>query len=171
MNLTGKAGIIAEPWIDLHDRIKPTSKLCKVKPSKNINASILTSSKSSTSKIKKLESITFVPNQPKVSVGIDKNSILSKYQDSCIKKGFENQATSIAKGEIPPTPLYPLHHRLIADCKMKPSSNLYYQVRDLRLNNVMIFLVKSYELFFTESKLVNLKCVNKKYHKMIDDVL
>jgi hypothetical protein len=36
---------------------------------------------------------------------------------------------------------------------------------------MMIFLVKSYELYFTESELVNLKCVNKMYRKMIDDVL
>ncbi len=64
-----------------------------------------------------------------------------------------------------------MHHRLIANCKMKPSSNLYYRVRDLRLDNVMIFLVKSYELYFMESELVNLKCVNKKYHEMIDDIL
>ena len=35
--LTGKVFLIAEPWINLHDRIKPTSKLCKVKPRKNIN--------------------------------------------------------------------------------------------------------------------------------------
>jgi hypothetical protein len=118
-----------------------------------------------------LESLASVSNQEKVSVGIDKNSILSEYQNSCITKGFTNQATTIAKGEIQPTPSYPLHHRLIADCKMKPSSSLYYQVRDLRLDNVMIFLVKSYELYFTESELVNLKCVNKMYREMIDDVL
>ena len=136
-----------------------------------IKPSILTSSKSSTSKTKNLQSFAFAPNQSKVSVGIDKNSILSNYQDSCIKTGFENQATTIAKGEIPLTPSYPSRYRLIANCKMKPSSSLYYRVRDLRLDNVMIFLVKLYELYFTESKLVNLKCVNKMYHKMINNVL
>ena len=126
-----------------------------------VKPSIWTSSKSSTSKTKNLQSLVFAPNQSKVSVGIDKNSILSKYQDSCIKKGFKNQATTIAKGEIPPTPSYPLYYCLIADCKMKPSSSLYYRVRDLCLDNVMIFLVKSYKLYFTNSELVNLKCVNK----------
>ena len=148
----------------LHDRIKPTSKPCMIKPS------TLTSSKSSTSETEILESLAFIPNQSKVSTGIDKNSILSEYQDSCIKKGFENQTTTIAKGEIPPTPSYPLHYHLIANCKMKPSSSLYSQVRDLHLD-VMIFLVKSYLLYFTESELANLKCINKMYHEMIDDVL
>ena len=36
---------------------------------------------------------------------------------------------------------------------------------------MMIFLVKLYEFYFTESKLVSLKCVNKMYHEMIDNVL
>ena len=107
----------------------------------------------------------------KVSIGIDKNSIFSKYQDFCITKGFENQATTIMKGETSPPPSYPVHYCLITNCKMKPSSSLYYRVRDLRLDNVMIFLVKSYELYFTKSGLVNLKCFNKMYCEMIDDVL
>ncbi len=133
--------------------------------------SILKLSKSSTSETKNLQSLAFAPNQSKVSVGIDKNSILSKCQDSCIKKGFKNQTTTMAKGEIPLTPLYSLHYCLITDCKMKPSSSLYYWVRDLCLDNMMIFFVKSYELYFTKSDLVNLKCVNKMYHKMINNVL
>jgi hypothetical protein len=161
---TGEAGAIAEPWLNFHDRIKPFVKLDKVKPHRDFN-------KTSTSKTKNPESFASVLIPAKVSIGIGKKSILSKYQHFCITKGFENQATTIIKGETTPPPSYPLHYCLIADCKMKPSSSLYYRVRDLHLDNVMIFLVKSYELYFTESELVNLKCVNKMYCKMIDNVL
>ena len=121
--------------------------------------------------MKSPESLTSALNPVKVSVGIDKNVILSDYQDFCITRGFENQVTTITKGETSSNPPYPLHYCLISDCKMKPSSSLYYQVRDLRLDNVIIFLVKSYKLYFTESGLGNLKCANKMYHKMIDNVL
>ena len=142
----------------------PPIRLSKVKPHRDFN-------KTSTSETKNPESFASVLIPAKVSISIDKNYIFSEYQDFCTTKGFENQATTIIKGETSPPPSYPLHYCLITNCKMKPSSSLYYQVRDLRLDNMMIFLVTSCELYFTESELVNLKCGNKMYCKMIDDVL
>jgi hypothetical protein len=44
------------------------------------------------------------------------------------------------KGENLPT--YPSHHHLIANCKMKPSSDLYYRAKDPHFNNVVIFEVR-----------------------------
>ena len=77
--------------------------------------------------------------QLKVSVGINKNLILSEYQEFCIKKGHRDQAYTVVKGKTPQIMTYPTHHRLIADCKMKPSTNLYYRVKDLHVDNVVIF--------------------------------
>ncbi len=82
-NLTGKLDVSAKPWINLHDRIKPTSKPSKIRqsnsPSKE-SKQLLTD-----------ENISFAlpkEHSSKLSVGIDKNSILSKYQASCIEKGI-----------------------------------------------------------------------------------
>ena len=99
----------------------------------------------------RLEYIASVPNQHKVSAGIDKNATLANYQDSCTAKGILGMVTTAAKGETSLLPSYPSHFCLIANFKMKPSTSLYYRVRDLRLDNVIIFLVKSYELYFKES--------------------
>jgi hypothetical protein len=79
-------------WIAFHNRIKPTSKLSKTK---NILGPLSSHSgkssnnKKNTSKNEKTNPPTFkavalTTNQPKVSVGIDKNLILSNYKESCI---------------------------------------------------------------------------------------
>ena len=163
--LTERVNDHANHWIKFHDSINPVSK----QSSKSKSHGPTSIPKSTMKPVaSELES---VPNQQKVSAGIDKNATLANYQDSCIEKGIIGLVTTATKGETSLLPSYPSHFRLIADCKMKPSSNLYYRVRDLRLDNVIIFLVKSYELYFTESELVNLKCTNKMYHEMIDDVL
>ena len=121
--------------------------------------------------MKRFESLASVPNQKKVSTGIDKNSTLATYQDSCTEKGILGHVTTTIKGETSPPPTYPSHYRLIADCKMKPSSNLYYRVKDLRLDNVIIFVVRDYESYLSDDELLNLKSLNSKYCEMIDDVL
>jgi hypothetical protein len=54
---------------------------------------------------------------------------------------------------------------------MKPSPSLYYQVKDLHFDNVVIFIVRLYKLYLTDSELANLKSLNKIYRKMINDVL
>jgi hypothetical protein len=60
---TGHVEDHAEPLITFYNRINPTSKLTKSKIPDP--ASILTASKSSFGKIKKLESLTIIPNQQK----------------------------------------------------------------------------------------------------------
>jgi hypothetical protein len=62
-----------------------------------------------------LDDFALDPNQPKVSAGINKNSILSEYQEFCHAKGHNDQVPTIVKGKTPPTTAYPTHHCLIAD--------------------------------------------------------
>jgi len=64
-----------------------------------------------------------------------------------------------------------MHHRLIANCKMKPSTNLYYQVKDLHSDNAVIFLINWHELYLTNEDLNNMRKLSKMYREMIDDVL
>ena len=53
---------------------------------------------------------------------------------------------------------------------MKPSKDLYYRVEDLRLDNVIIFLVKDPKSYLSEQDLVNVKRLNVMYEVMMDDV-
>jgi hypothetical protein len=121
-NPTGNAGVNAEHWINLHDRIKPTSKPSKIrKPNPANNDQLLDLEK---------KDVTFdLPvehSSSKLSVGIDKNSILSEYQASCIVKGILSDVSTVLKGETPSSPQYPSHYCLISKCRMKPSRNLQY---------------------------------------------
>jgi len=159
----------AEHWVKFHDSINPTSKPSRSKI-RGVT-SISTGTKPAAVEMKRFESLASVPNQKKVSTGIDKNSTLATYQDSCTEKGILGHVTTAIKGEASPPPTYPSHYRLIADCKMKPSSNLYYRVKDLRLDNVIIFVVRDYESYLSDDELLNLKSLNSKYCEMIDDVL
>jgi hypothetical protein len=93
-------------WIAFHNRIKPTSKLSKTKnllgplssPRKKSS-----NNKKNTSKIgitippTTFETVARTANHPKVSVGINKNLILSNYEESCISKGIINQVSTIKK--------------------------------------------------------------------------
>ena len=54
---------------------------------------------------------------------------------------------------------------------MKLSTSLYYRAKNLHFNNMVIFIVKSYELYLTTGKLKNLKNLSKSYCKMINNVL
>ncbi len=54
---------------------------------------------------------------------------------------------------------------------MKPSTNLYYRVKDLHFDNVAIFLIQWHELYLTDEDLDNLRNLSKIYREMIDDVL
>ncbi len=130
--------------------------------------------KKNTSKNEKMNPPTFkavavTANQPKVSVGIDKNLILLNYEESCISKGITTQVSTISKGENLPT--YPLHYHLIVNCKMKPSSDLYYQAKELHFDNVVIFVIWwPGILYLTADNLESLRSLNRHYGKMIDDV-
>ena len=140
----------AEPWIAIHDRIKPS----KVKISKS---KILGPAEEFPTKRPVVVAVLAPDQQLKVSAGINKNLILSEYQEFCIKKGHNDQAYTVAKGKTPQIITYPTHHRLIADCKMKPSTNLYYRVKDLHFDNVAIFLIKWHELYLTNEDLNNMR--------------
>ena len=151
MHLTEHANNHTDHWIKFHDSINPVSK--QSSKSKPRDPTIIPASrmKPAAGKMKKPESIASVPNQHKISTGINKNATPANYQDSCTAKGIPGLVTTAVKGETSLLPSYPSHFRLIANFKMKPSTSLYYRVRDLRLDNVIIFLVKSYELYFKES--------------------
>jgi hypothetical protein len=167
----------AEHWTAFHNRIKPTSKPSK---SKNISGSLSSASGKSSNNKKNtskngimipptLKTVALTANQPKVSVGINKNSILSNYEESCISKGITNQVSTIIKGENLPT--YPSHHHLIANCKMKPSLDLYYRAKDPHFDNVVIFVVRwPGVLYLTADDLESLRSSNKHYRTMIEDV-
>ncbi len=120
---TGRRNDLANPWTAFHNKIKPVSKTIKSKiPIAKAN---LTASKPSAILCKQLQLLARVPNQLKVLAGIDKNSILSDYQDFCNAKGIQDQVSTIAKGETLLSS-YPSPHHLIANCKMKQSKSLYY---------------------------------------------
>ena len=127
--------------------------------------------KPAANEMEKLGPFASVTNQQKVSAGIDKNATLANYQDSCTKKGILGQVTTAIKGETSLPPTYPSHYRLIADCKMKPSSNLYYRVKDLRLDNVIIFLVRDYKSYLSDIEINKLRFLNSMYREMVDDIL
>jgi hypothetical protein len=66
---------------------------------------------------------------PKLSLRIDKNAIIAKYDDDCHKIGYSNQVTTVKKGEptnLPTT--YPTIFQLVRDCSMKPSKKHHYRV-------------------------------------------
>ena len=67
--------------------------------------------------------------------------------------------------------MYPSHHCLITNCRMKPSTSLYYCAKNLHFDSVVIFIVKSYKLYLATDERKNLKNLNKTYCKMIDNVL
>jgi hypothetical protein len=63
----------------------------------------------------------------KVAVGMDKNLILSDYQEFCKSKGIQTQVSSSTNaGEIKPSTQFPPHHCLVYNCKMKPSLDHQY---------------------------------------------
>jgi len=53
---------------------------------------------------------------------------------------------------------------------MKPSPNHQYRVKDLKLNHVIIELLKSSKSFLADEDIVNLSKINYLYQKMIGDV-
>ncbi len=99
-------------------------------------------------------------NSPKLSVGIDKNSILSKYQAACLKKGITSEVSTVLKGEIPSSLQYPSHYRLISECRMKPSRNLQYRVKDLRFDNIVVLLLRDQASYLSVDDLVNIRKIS-----------
>jgi hypothetical protein len=74
---------------------------------------------------------------------INKNSIISKYNEDCHKLGYSGQLTSTKKGEpthLPTT--YPSIFQLVRDCSMKPDTSHYYRVQDLWFENIIVIVLK-----------------------------
>jgi hypothetical protein len=122
---TGCRNDLANPWTAFHDKIKPISKTIKSKIP--ISKANLTGSKPSTILCEQLQLLARVPNQQKVLAGIDKNSILSDYQDFCNAKGFQDQVSTITKwGDSPII----ISFTTLLYCQLQdeaePSKSLYY---------------------------------------------
>jgi hypothetical protein len=152
-------------WSLFHDSSKITSK------SNNLGPITVTESKASVKDCVSLESLAKTADHQKLSVGINKNSILTEYEEFVSPRLLANQDTTAVKDETPLIISYPSHHHLIANCKMKPSPSLYYRVKDLHFDNVVIFIVMSYKLYLTDAELANLKSLNKMYREMVDNIL
>jgi hypothetical protein len=54
---------------------------------------------------------------------------------------------------------------------MKPSRTLQYQIEDLHLNNIVVFLIKNQDSYLMNKDIDNLSNVNKMYQEMINNVL
>jgi hypothetical protein len=94
---------IAEPWINLHDRIKPISKPSKIKkpnPPNTVHGQF-----PHLADLDKDNNLNIQPGlSSKLSTHIDKNSILSEYQASCMKKGILSEVSTVIKGENSSSP-------------------------------------------------------------------
>ena len=110
-------------------------------------------------------------NSPKLSVGIDKNLILSEYQAACSKKGIISEVSTVLKGETLSPLQYPSHYRLISECRMKPSRNLQYRVKDLQFDNIVIFLLKDQASYLSVDDVENIRKISNLHRVMVDDVL
>ncbi len=54
---------------------------------------------------------------------------------------------------------------------MKSSQNLQYRVKDLRFDNIVIFLIKNQALYLSDEDINNLKEISKMHQEMVNDVL
>jgi hypothetical protein len=158
------------------DRIKPNSNGKVI--SKNYPASNDFTLSAKTKKVTKKRTYDpedMVPQskRQKMPSKIYMNSILTTYGESCRIKGFDSQETSTTvKGELQTTPKYPPHHRLVIDCKMKPSLDHQYMVSIVSLDNIIVFILKNYEKYFLEAEdLLNLSKVNRVYGDMVTNVI
>ena len=160
----------ALPWTELHSRIKPISKEI-VKSNPHESRSNLVSQKFTARDVDRLESVAYASSDNKVAANIDKNETLSRYENSCLQNGIQGVVTTVTKGKNTEKRSYPSHYTLISECKMKPNKNLYYRVEDLRLDNVIIFLVKDPKSYLSESDLVSIRSLNVMYDVMMVDVV
>jgi hypothetical protein len=108
---------------------------------------------------------------PKSSDPIDKNAIISEYNVSCQKHGTKERVTTIKKGEPTTKPTrYPTISQLVRGCLMKPSLNHQYRVKDLKLDHIIVKLLKTSKSFLADEDIMNLSEVNSLYQEMIGDV-
>ncbi len=114
------------------------------------------------------QALAFPQNLPKVATGINKDSVILLYTSLCRDHGIFNQVSTTTKGEALQ---FPQHHQLILTCMMRPSLDLQYQVQDLLIENVLVFIIKDHEQYLSSQDLMNLKQVSELYNEMILDIL
>ena len=110
----------------------------------------------------------------KMNNDINKNAVLDEYSLFCEQKGYPLPVTTTNKGK--PTSTHqlniPPNHRLVSDCKMKPSIKLQYRISILSIEHVIVTIVKQYEKYFLdEDDIRRITCVNKLFARMIPDVI
>ena len=102
-----------------------------------------------------------------------KNEILAIYQDK-FSSGSTKSLVSSSQGKRIASykSQLPSNHRLVRDCKMKPSLDIQYRVEDLQLSDIAVSIVKRWSLYFGSNHgLWKLACLNKLWHKMVSEVL
>jgi hypothetical protein len=97
--LSERVGDHANHWIKFYDSINPVSKQSSKLKTRGPTSISTATKKPAANEMEKPESLVSVPNQQKVSTGIDKNATFANYQDSCTKKGIIGQVTTAIKGE------------------------------------------------------------------------
>jgi hypothetical protein len=109
---------------------------------------------------------------PKIFQRIDKNDIISKYNEACRQIGHVGQVATITKGEptTPPT-TYPTIFQLVCDCSMKPSLDHQYRVKDLLLDIIVVIVLQKLEDYLLREDKNNLAKLNSLYQEMILDVI
>ena len=111
-------------------------------------------------------------SRSKLSEPINKNAIIAEYDASCQERGIKDIVTTAKKGEPTSTPItYPTIAQLVRGCSMKPSLNHQYRVSDLRLDNVIIELLKSPDSYLSDGDVLNMSGINSLYREMIEDVI
>ncbi len=106
-----------------------------------------------------------------LSKAIDKNAIIAKYNKDCHRMGYPNQVTTANKGELthPPT-IYPSTYQLVRGCSMKLDKNHQYRVQDLRIENVIVIVLKFVYGFLSDVCIKKLHCLNSLSNEMATDV-
>ena len=102
---------------------------------------------------------------------INKNLIISKYNEDCHKLGYTGQLTSTKKGEpthLPTT--YPSIFQLVRNCSMKPDASHYYRVQDLRFENVIVIVLKPVDGYLSGTCIKKLHCLSRLFNEMTTDV-
>jgi hypothetical protein len=112
--------------------------------------------------------LAFLQNSLKVATGINKNSIILLYTSLCRVRGISDQVSTTKKGDALQ---FLQHHQLILNCTLQPSLDLQYQVKDLSIDNVLVFIIKNQEQCLSSQDLENLRAVSKLHNEMVSDVL
>jgi hypothetical protein len=139
--------------------MKPYKAIKKVK---HVPNNFATSTKHSSQEFEAIQTRAFppMPTAKKLAAGIKENDIILHYSESCQKSGIQHQVATVKIGETPSMAPFSPYHQLVTNCKMRPSLDLQYPVRDLNFDNIINFIVKWQELYISREDLMNLMSVN-----------